>query len=250
VSAAGLGQSPSGTVLFFSGGTQLPGSVFLIPWIAPAGTVLSTATLQTTALPNWTDSITAQYTDDPNYTGSTSAAITITVAPDFTPTLDASSISIANPGSPGSLNLTITGQTGYNGTVNLSAASCTGLTVGAACLFSPTSITGTGTTKLTITTMAPHMAAPAGPTALNGWASGGLAVVGVFLLGTVPRKRRWAAVMGLSVLACLMTVVGCSGGGGGGGGGTPGTPLGSYPITVTAAGQNFSHQTAFTLVVQ
>jgi hypothetical protein len=192
--------------------------------------------------------VTAQYTDDANYTGSTSSAITVTVAPDFSAAFDSSTITIANPGLSGTANLTITGQTGYNGTVSLTAAACLGLPFGASCSFAPASVTGSGTSKLTVGTVAPHLAAPSGPAALNlGLTAGGVAFAGIFLLGSRPRRRRSTAVMGVLLPASLLTLAGCSGGGGGGG--TPGTPPGSYSITVTAASQQFSHPLSFTLVV-
>ncbi len=63
-------NTPTGTVQFFSG-TNLLGS----------GTISgNTATLQTTAIPVGTNSITAVYQGDPNFATSTSTASTVTVA--------------------------------------------------------------------------------------------------------------------------------------------------------------------------
>jgi len=246
------GNGPTGNVSFFNGGTQIPGgSVSVIPGTnITTGTAQGTAVLVTSALPNGQDTLTAQYTDDTNYTGSSSSVVNVTVASDFTAALDSTTITVSSPGLSGTANLTVTGSTGYNGTVNLSATSCSGLPLGAACNFSPTSITGSGTSKLTITTLAPHMAFPVGPTASSlSMTGGGCALAVVLVFGAVPRKRRWTMVMAIIALALLMTAFGC-GGGGGGGGGSPGTPLGSYTVTVNAASQQFSHPVSFTLVVQ
>jgi hypothetical protein len=250
------GNAPSGTVLFFNGVTQLPGNSFLSSGVnSKTGFAQSTATYPATTLPNGQDSITAQYTADPNYTGSASPAITVTVAPDFALAFTGTTgntMTIAAPGGSGSLTLTVTGQTGYNGTVSFSGAACLGLPLGASCSFSPASVTGSGMTTLTVRTIASHSRlAPGGTTILNAWAAtGGLTLAGVFLLGFAPRKRRWASLFGLLMLAWLMTIAGCGGGGGGGGGGTTGTIPGSYPVTVTGADANFSHPVSFTLNVQ
>jgi hypothetical protein len=250
VSATGGGNPPSGTVAFFNGGTQISPNVFLVPGVsATPGTVQSTTTFATSALPNGQNSMTAQYVDDSNYVASTSVPITITVAPGFTPALSSQIMTVANPGASGSLTLTITGDAGYNGTISLLPASCAGLPFGAVCTFSPASITGSGSTTLTVTTLAPHLAETTGPVALNLWIPGaGLALAGV-VVGTASRKRRWSAVIGLLILAGIMTLGGCSGGGGGGGG-SPGTPVGTFSVTVTTASPPFSYPVGFNLVVK
>ena len=117
----------------------------------------ATALLQTT-LPVGQDSITAVFSGDNNYAGSTSAPAIVNVQADFSIAAVPPSISISSPGGKGTTTLTITGQTGYNGTVNFSAASCAGLPRESTCSFSPASVTGSGSTTLTVTTTAPHTA--------------------------------------------------------------------------------------------
>jgi hypothetical protein len=247
------GNAPSGTVLFFNSATQLPGNALLTSGVnLQTGFVQSTANFQA-SLPNGQNSITAQYADDLNYTGSTSTAITVTVTPDFTLAFTGTTgniMTIAAPGGSGSLTLTVTGQTGYNGTVSFSGTACRGLPATASCSFSPSSVAGSGMTTLTVRTIASHSRLhPGNTTILNAWAAtGGLTLAGVFVLGFAPRKRHWASFLGLVMFACLLTVLGC--GGGGGGGGTIGTIPGSYPVTVTGADANFSHPVSFTLNVQ
>jgi hypothetical protein len=97
----------------------------------------------------------------------------------------------------------------------------------------------------------------------SGWwiASTATLFGGVLLLGTVsPRRRRWSRLFALQALMLLMMLPACgggsggtggSGGSGGGGGPTdPGTPTGSYPVTVTATSGAISHSSTFTLIVQ
>ncbi len=70
VVAPGAG-SPTGSVQFFIGTTSL----------GTADLSGNTAILTTTTLPVGTDSLTAQYLGDPNFTGSTSSAVTVTINP-------------------------------------------------------------------------------------------------------------------------------------------------------------------------
>jgi hypothetical protein len=199
------------------------------------------------SLPNGQNSITAQYGGDTNYTDSTSTATTVTVAPDFTPAFGGPSITVASPGGSGNLTFTITGQTGYTGTINLSASSCTGLPFGAACSFSPALLTGSGQSMLTVTTTAPttRMAPGSSSSALTG--GSGMLLAGLFVIGVAPRRRRWASAVTVIVIAWLLTVIGCSGGGPST---VPGTPTGTSTITVNVTDGNFKHSTTFTLNVQ
>ena len=74
--ASGLEQNPSGTVLFYSGTTQI-GSETLT---AGPGINSSTATLTTSTLPNGSDAITAVYQGDTTYGAATSTALTVSVS--------------------------------------------------------------------------------------------------------------------------------------------------------------------------
>jgi hypothetical protein len=244
------GDSPSGTVAFFNGATQLPGTVFLNSGLnTTTGYAQATATFPTT-LADGTNSITVQYNGDPNYSGSTSSAVTVTVAPDFSLAYTGSTgavMTIAAPGGSGSLTLTVTGTTGYNGTVAFTR--CTGLPAYSTCTFSPPSVTGSGSTTLTVTTTAPRSAS--NHIAPGVWAAtGGFTLAGVFLLGLAPRKHRWTSTFALLALAWILSATGCGGGSSGGGGGTPGTTPGTYAVTATGADSNFSHPAIFTLNVK
>jgi hypothetical protein len=247
VNTSSLGNAPGGTVTFFSGTTQLGSAPTFGGFNSRTGIVNATASLTTSQLPNGQDSITAQYGGDTNYTASTSSAVIVNVQPDFAFSGSAPSIS-TSPGGSGTLTLTITGQTGYNSTINFTSASCTGLPRESKCSFNPSSVTGSGTTTLTATTTAPRAAM------LNGsgwWATGtGFTLAAVFLCG-IPRRRRWSVLASFIVAGFLMTGLGCGGGGGSsGGGGDPGTPRGSYDVVVTATAGALSHTVNFTLNVQ
>jgi hypothetical protein len=239
-----------------NGSTEFPGTTVLSPGISSTGYAQATASLPGISLPLGTNTLTVQYAGDTNYNSSASAAISVTVAPDFalsTGGTGGSVMTISSPGASGSLTLTVTGQTGYTGTVNFASTACKGLPLYSTCSFSPASVTGSGNSTLTVKTTAAHsVPAQAGATARALWtAMGGLAFAGVFLLGVSPRKRAWRPVCAVLLLTGLLTVTGCSGGGGGGGSSsTPGTPTGSYQVSVTGADGNFSHQLSVTVNVQ
>ncbi|HLK33772.1 MAG TPA: hypothetical protein VKT29_11820, partial [Terriglobales bacterium] len=154
---------------------------------------------------------------------------------DFAMAASPSSFTV-NPGQSASYSINITPQAGFNGSVSFA---CAGLPSGAACSFSPQTVTGTGTSTLTITT--------AGPTALLLPSQKRLAPLfafwlplpGMALAGlgfrAAGRRRRLALWFTVIMLLAILALVGCGGGGsssGGGGGGGGGTPAGSYTITV------------------
>jgi len=263
VSTNSGGVGPTGQVTFLAGGTPIvPGSPVPVTGVDGSGNIQNGAltaaqgsAVLVIPLPVGQNSITAQYSGDANYLASpTSSAITVTVLPDFTFTAAAPSITVASPGGSGTVMLTITGQPGYNGTINFSGMSCAGLPSESTCSFSPASVTGTGSTTLTIATTAAHHASLQG----SGWWTTGLggALAGVFLLGGASRRRAWSRLLSLMALAFLVSIAGCGGGGSSGGGGNtdPGTPVGASTVTVTATatatGGTITHTTTFTLNVQ
>jgi hypothetical protein len=252
-------NGPSGSVTFLAGGTPIVNGgnpTLLNPTSGSVNfqtgkTTSSTATATlSTLLPTGANSITAQYAGDANFTASTSAPITVTVAADFDFTPATTPITVSR-GSSGTATLTIAGHTGYAGAVNFAAASCTGLPAESTCSFVPPSVVGSGTTVLSIRTTAPKTASL---TPLNFWASSSAGIfAGLFLLGSASRRRRWSSVLALLVLASLTTIVGCGGGSGSSGPPPdPGTPLGTFPVTVKAADSTgvLSHTVTVTLTVQ
>ncbi len=260
-----VGLAPGGTLSFLSGGVLIAtaGNPAVVTGTNGSGNVQPTPPLftvavagasLTTTLPSGTDSITAQYNGDANYTGSTSSPVTVNVAADFDFTPATSAVTVTR-GSAGTAMLTITGHTGYNSKINFIATSCTGLPAESTCSFSPASVMGSGSTTVTIKTTAPKTASLS---PLNWWAtsSGGI-FAGLFLLGTGSRRRRWGRSLSLLAFAFLitMTITMTACGGGSSGGGPPpdpGTPLGTFNVTVHAADSAgvISHTSIITLKVQ
>ena len=249
------GFPPIGNIVFFNGGTQVSGTVALSYANNPqTGYVQSIGTLLTNALPSGQNSITAQYNADTNYSGSTSSAITLTVAPSYALAFTGSTgsvMAISSPGRSGSLTLNVAGQVGYTGTVKFSTTACSGLPLNATCSFNPPTVTGSGTTTLSVMTLAPHSVFPQTGTAGNFWFStSGFTLAAVFVVGISPCRRRWAYLLGPLLLLSLLTLAGCSGGGGGGATQTPGTPRGSFPVTITGDDGTFKNTVIFTLTIQ
>ncbi|PYV83952.1 MAG: hypothetical protein DMG93_06765 [Acidobacteria bacterium] len=241
---------PTGSVTFMIGNTPLGSAT-------PSGSnldshgITSVATFYVSSLPIGTNAITAQYSGDTNYSASSASQVSVSIDADFG--IAPANISVsATQGGSASNTLTITGQTGYNSTINFSSVSCTGLPLLSSCSFSPVSVTGSGTTIVSVQTKAATSAALLGSPFHSSWRSLGLVFAGVFLL-TFRRRYRSAGVFCVFAVTLALGMSGCGGGSsGGGGGGSPGTPKGSYMVTVTAttADKVVSHTASFSLVVQ
>lgn len=249
------GDGPSGTVTFFVDGAQVgtplpvtgsPG-VINIQGDIIAKPASATATTTLSAAPK--TSFKAVYSGDANYVASTSST-----SADFTLTAGAALVNVPTQGASGTVTLTLTAVNGFVGAVQFSGASCSGLPSESACSFSPASLSGSGTTTLTITTKAPATAMLRRENRQSpGWwaATSGLTLAGVLLLG-VPSKRRRVSTLLSLMIAGLLTFSAC---GGGGSSSTkpppdPGTPFGKYPVVVTATSGGLKHTITFTLNVQ
>jgi len=242
-----FGAYPTGTVTFSSGGTVLGNAQASGIVTQPTG-VSASATFSTSSLPIGQSNVTAQYAGDTNYVGSGSKSVIVNVQSDFAITAANPSITIAKPGANGSDVLNIAAQTGYgNSSISFSSASCTGLPFGANCSFNPASITGSGSTTVTVSTTAPSAA-------LQHWGltTVGFVFAGVFLLGIPSRRFRAGAIFSVLLVAFAVAGTGCGGGGNSGGGsGNPGTPAGTFVVTVTATSSNsISHPVTFNLTIQ
>lgn len=254
VNTASGGNSPTGSVTFFSGGSALSGPSQLTGGVSSTnGTAQATAFISSPISGNV--SLSATYTGDTDYLGSTSPALP--VSPDFVLWSNAGAGIVFNTrGQTSSSGLYVYGTDSFNGTVTFS---CAGLPSESTCSFSPTSLKITPAasvvnTNITIKTTAPTggMLSPNRARPGLWWtATNGMIFAG-FLLVIKPRRAR-RRLSRLGVLAFLFTLAGCGGGGsggGGGGGGNAGTPVGDYKIRMTVTGGGITHTASFDLIVQ
>ena len=143
--ASGSG-TPTGMVVFMDGTTTLSTQTL----------ASGAASYSTSSLAAGTHTITAVYSGDSTYSGSTSTAVTVTVTT-VTPTFsisDSPTSGSVKAGQSSTTTVTVTPANGFNQQVSFA---CTGLPTGATCTFNPTTVTPSGsavTSTLTIATSA------------------------------------------------------------------------------------------------
>jgi pro-kumamolisin-like protein/Big-like domain-containing protein len=202
-------------------------------------------------------SISASYTPAPGEMGFSSSVSsqpqTFTISPGFFVASGPAAVTVASPGLPGTTTIGILASSGFPTPISVA---CLGLPTEASC--TPLSLTGGGPNTMvsgtiTVTTTAPHTTEHFTQRryyvaqVLTG---SGFALAGVFFLAW-PKGRRHGLSLTLIVLALLVTLPAC------GGGSShpvvhqqdPGTPLGTYAITVSATAGSVTQSTSFTLVV-
>jgi hypothetical protein len=235
--------TPTGTVTFLNG-TKLLGT----------GALNSSgqATYSTSSLAAGSYSVTAAYGGDATFAASTSSAVALIVtgagaASDFALAASAGTLTIA-PGKSGTDTITVTPKNGFN---QATSFSCSGLPGGAACSFSPASVTPSDTaassSTMTITTTA------ASSINLNPWPFGGGGIAFALGLFFVRGCKRLPGLLALALL--LLGIGGIASGCGGSSSKNPsGTPAGTSTVTITATSGTgtiaLSHMTTLSLTIQ
>lgn len=277
------GPTPTGTVTFYVDNVAVTGGTVTLP----SGSGSATYTLNTSALSSGGHTISAVYSGDGNYAGSKGtllgpatntsaypngpvASVDIVSGKDFglTPcTGTATSVTVQPGATSGGITFTVTPSGGFTGTVNFTATNNDGMT--ATPTFTPTSVnvaSGAVTTsfvvkasqttaELTQPALTPFRHHPAGKAPW--YAAGSGATLACVLLLTIPRRRRWGALLAVVISAGVLSAVGCGGntsttGGGTGGGGTGTTTNaqpGTYTFTITAVSGTLVHSTQVTVIV-
>jgi hypothetical protein len=236
VTTSSLGLAPTGTVTFLNGSNQISGTpTYTYAAGSYAGTASLTATLSTSFTAN--ASITVTYSGDPNYTTSTSSAVTVTITatPDFGLSASPSSFTITSPGQSGSTTVSASAINGFTGTVSITCTLPSSMSYSTCTLTTSTLTPGGAGAQLTVATTAPSAALrlPNRPR----WflpGAGVLLFAWILLLFAAGKHRRVKLAFGLLVFAVLAaSFVACGGGGGTTTQSNPGTPTGSYNVTLT-----------------
>ena len=256
--AGSSGQGvPTGNVTFTDTFGSLPGQIFN-PVANPVALNSQGNTSIGAGVVNFdagNHSISASYAGDASFNGSSSLQpVAFTIQPGFTAVSGLANVSVTTPGGSGTTTLGIIASTGFTTVVSVT---CTGLPAGASC--SPTSIKGNGpnnivTGTITVSTTAPSVATVQPLLRPFYFAMlGGIAVPfgGMVVLGA-SKRRSCAKLLGSLVLLLIIGLPAC----GGGGGSSqpppnPGTPAGTYTVTVNVTAGSISGSVGtFALTVQ
>jgi subtilase family serine protease len=248
INTQSYGVGPTGTVQLLNNGAPIgvPVYVWGTPYSTSTGAYATATVVPYTSLPVGANRITAQYSGDSNYAGSTSAAATVTVT-DFSLTADPPSIVLSNSIQSANTTLTITPLGGFTGSLFVNIGSSP---FGMSCTVSPSSVDVTGpsavTTTFTCNLTAPVAAAAPNPEPrvppsfrpLTGWL---WLLVGMLalatLVGLATARRHPAGWLFASVMLVVGLWAAC---GGAGGSGPPPAPL----VSLSPASLSFGQEDA------
>jgi hypothetical protein len=242
---------PTGSVTFSDTFGAIPGGNSF-----PLNSQGNTANPNGVAFDSGTHTLSASYSGDVSFNpSSTTQSQSVVVTPGFSASVPSASsqVLISAPGMSGNTSVTVSTSSGFRGTINLS---CSQLPSEAACVFAQASVTGNGTATQTsvgiqVTTQAPATAlrSRARSYFFAQWISGAGLIFSMVLVG-FPKQRRRRGLFILLLFGLIVVAPGCSGGGSHGPPPNPGTPTGTYNVTVNAVSGSTTNSTSFTLVVQ
>jgi hypothetical protein len=248
--ASGQGV-PTGTVTFADTFGAIPGSNSF-----PLNSQGNTANPNGVAFDAGTHTLSASYGGNVSFSpSSTTQAQSVVITAGFSASVPSGSgqVVISAPGMSGNTSVTVSTSSGFRGTINLS---CSQLPSEAACVFAQASVTGNGTATQTsvgiqVTTQAPATTLRSRPRSFffAQWISGAGLIFSMVLVG-LPKQRRRCGLFILLLFGLIVVAPGCSGGGSHGPPPNPGTPTGTYNVTVNAVSGSTTNSTSFTLVVQ
>lgn len=242
--------TPTGTVSFFDGSTQI-GSSSLSSGVAA---------FSTSSLAAASHIVTAVYSGDSNFNGSTSSGFSETVnAANFSLSSAPLTPTTIQDGGSARWTITINPTGGLNpSTVNLTCSVTPVVTAPVNCSAGPITVSGgVGTATLSVTSEAPHSNAQRLADGNSG--SRSLFLLAVFVpglclsgLGLGNANRRKLLGLGIIILifsGCMLQTA-CAGASSGATTVTPGTPQGPYQVTVVGTSGGMQQTTSVTVTVQ
>ena len=226
------GVGPTGVVSFYLSGPTpaLIGTATL----SPTGSGMATAVLYTSTLPSGSASIYAAYSGDYNFGSAISNIVTLGVA-DYVVSFSPTNITIP-VGKSGTVNTIVVPVNTFVGTISLSCSAA--LYVEITCGFSPSVLTGGGTSTLTIVTTPAKSNVVTGTQQASVGLIGGVSLAALLCWVLPGQRRRRLPTLLLGLLALSLTFnLGCSAG-------TfnptaitnAGTPLGTTLLTISTTG--------------
>ena len=248
------GTSASGASVTLTGTASSDpyGCPLTFNWTGTCGT--ASGVNPTVTCPLGTNNQTLTVTNN-GVTLSPAASVQITVS-NFTVGGSPSSVTVSR-GQAAAYTLTVNPQyDAYNNAVSLA---CSNLPSRSTCSFSPGTVTpgaSGASSNLTISTTAPSASfkSPFGPPPLYGlWITlMALSLIALAGIGRFARTRARALYVSAGVLGLFLALLAACGGGGGGGGGptNPGTPTGTYTITIAGTAGSLQNSGTVTLTVQ
>jgi len=254
---AGLAQTITGTstsgmpVTLDGSASTDPDSCPLVSfnWTGACGSASGMKPMVTCPLGNDTETLTVS--NGGATTGLPTSTVQITVS-DFTNSASPASATISR-GQTASYTVTIGSQ--FGAFTNPVSLTCSGVPSLSSCTLSQTSVTPgatSATSMLTITTTAPSVLPPLfEPRIPNGpflWLGVILALAAIVALARSSGRKRIFAAASCTLLVCVVVpILSC---GGGGGPKNPGTPAGTYTITVSGTSNQLQHSATVNLTVQ
>jgi hypothetical protein len=256
LAADSVGQYPNYDIALMGNGISFPLNS-VQEGGSPYGTmqIVLTFVVPGSQLATGANVLTASFADDGYYLAST-GAITVNVSaptPSFTLAGPTSGITIAAPGQGGTGTLTLSPANGFTGTVSLSCSvsAASGGVAPSCSVPSSVAVTGTGpvTAVLSVSTTA---GTAANRMPLERWFARGAGVaLGWVVLLWLPRRRGWPAMAALLLLLGGAGAIGCGGGGSSSTPpGSPGTPVGTYTVTVSGTSGTITASTSVTVTLQ
>ena len=241
--------TPAGTVTFFDGATSL-GS----PSLSSGSATVATSSLTTT-----THTITAVYSGNSDFAGSTSNAVAQAVQ-DFKIAATALSPNSVSPGGSATATITLTSENGFNTAATVTCSVSPAVSEGPTVQLSSSSVTPSSsgaTSTLTLSTVGPSAALIPASIERKFFYAMGLVLPAMLLstagLTSKNRRRLLSCFLVLIVIGSCLFFASC-----GSGSSTStntntssgGTPAGQYTVTITAKAGATSHNTTVTLTVK